>query len=72
MLEASKAGIYRYLEDSVQTIYLMLNVTIVLITNKIDITIVNMNKNLSKPRLVLHVETESPPPKAPPAPASDF
>ncbi len=41
------------------------------ITNNITRTIVAINKNFSKPRLVLQLETASLPPNAPPAPASE-
>ena len=40
-------------------------------TNSITRTIVAINRNFSKPRLVLQLETVSLPPNAPPAPASE-
>ena len=40
-------------------------------TNNNTRTIVAINRNFSKPRLVLQLETASLPPNAPPAPASE-
>lgn len=47
------------------------NAAIAVDTKRIAKIIVAINNTFSKPRRVLQVEIESPPPKAPPAPASD-
>jgi hypothetical protein len=59
--------------DYIYVSYAILNAMNEDIMNNIPITIVAINKVFSNPLRVLQLDTESldPPPKAPPAPASD-